>query len=84
MYKLYDGHGDLDLTTNDLLTFVTSAKMVFIEYVDYCMDNNEDDFGGLVYWSQVLSKVLEIENIDQVKKFSIEFGFTVEIETIYK
>ena len=82
MYKLYDGHGDLDLTTNDLLTFVTSAKMVFIEYVSYCMDNNEDDFGGLVYWSQVLSKVLEIENIDQVKKFSIEFGFTVEIETI--
>ena len=46
------------------------------------MDNNEGDLDGLFYWSQVLSKVLEIENIDQVKKFSIEFGFTVEIETI--
>lgn len=82
MYKLYDGHGDLDLTTDNLLTFVTGTKMVFIEYVSYCMDNNEDDFDGLVYWSQALNKVLKIESINQVKEFASEFDFTVEIETV--
>lgn len=80
MYKLYDGHGDLDLTTNDLLTFITGAKMVFIEYVNYCMDNNE--FEGIVYWSQALSRALKIESINQVKEFASEFDFTVEIETL--
>lgn len=82
MYKLYDGNKDLDLTTNNLLTFITGAKMIFIEYVNYCMDNNEDDLAALVYWSQALSKALKIDNIDQVKKFSSEFDFTVEIETL--
>lgn len=82
MYKLYDGNRDLDLNTNDLLTFITGAKMVFIEYVNYCMDNNEDDLDGLVYWSQALSKVLKIESFNQVKEFASEFDFTVEIETL--
>lgn len=82
MYKLYDGHGDLDLTTNDLLTFITGSKMVLINYVSYCMDNNIDDLDGMVYWSQALNKVLKIENLNQVKEFSSEFDFTVEIETL--
>lgn len=82
MYKLYDGNRDLDLNTNDLLTFVTGARMVFIEYVNYCMDNNENDLDALVYWSQALSKVLKIESFNQVKEFACEFDFTVQIETL--
>lgn len=79
MYKLYDGHGDLDLTTNDSLTFITGAKMVLINYISYCMDNNLDDFDNMVYWSQVLNAVLKVKDMSALIDITNELDFKISI-----
>lgn len=79
MHKLYDGHGDLDLTTNDILTFITGSKMVLINYVSYCMDNNLDDFDNMVYWSQVLNAVLKVKDMDALIDITNELDFKISI-----
>lgn len=79
MYKLYDGHGDIDLITNDSLTFITGSKMVLINYVSYCMDNNLDDFDNMVYWSQVLNAVLKIKDMSALIDVTNELDFKILI-----
>lgn len=68
MYQLLDGHGNIDLMTNDKLMFIVGIKNVLVEYIWDCINMLEDDeIREIRLWNSILGKVVHSHTLEDLQ-----------------